>query len=839
MIEIARRRLLTRLDEPVPLVILEGVAGAGKRTLLRQWAAQPSSGRVRAVVDIDPRQPSQSAVLVQILQALEVQGVAVPPVAYQRLVAATGPGDGLSVLESVIGPIGGGLDLCLIGYELVPADAFVGLAALHRRLPRVRVVMETTDAAEAVRRAAADGLPLTTIGDGELAFDRGEVAALLAGLGGEAAPGAAEALWRITGGHPGLVTAAIGSAPGDCLSGAAVRSEVLGRWWSWRGEPTAFERHLLQTAMMPRFALAQAGWITGAERVREHTERMVALGFGVMRAHPRLAGPVFTWHEDFRQEILRAADEDPSAPGHDYPALVAAARKAGDLDLAAVALVQAGDLDAAETVVRSTLEQILATGDLAVWEPLLRLAPARFARHPGLQLVRMVLARRSGAASGRVAVHLDDYARRLAARPVSDPLERLWMLALAGRAACEAGELARALECARRWNGLAVDLRDLLVEHPDQVGSMALSMIEVLVQLDLLPAAAEAADFVIELLETGSQPDFGLADEWRERALRTRRCVAAVVDQTAPEDPAASVLPVRPGQGAELDEVLVAVHQAWVLLDAGDLDAAERITRRAVERAARPEAWPVLLLTRAVALIGTRQHGGLERLQLRHLESPDWRRRQFTPGRVGGIAAILETLVPLALGRPRSRSALDTMATGPVVAMVRHYLENDPRRLAPAALERLPRRVRELALSLETLTVLRAGDLPLAAGTFAMVCAQLPDAGALPLAFAFADPDEVDRLAAAHDDPGSSCGSHLEFARRVAATLPAWAGVVDLSERERELLAHLRRGTCNRSIAAELFVSVNTVKFHRANLYRKLGATTREEALAAALRFGL
>lgn len=40
--EILRERLLARLDAPFPLTILEGIEGSGRRTLLKQWAAQPS-----------------------------------------------------------------------------------------------------------------------------------------------------------------------------------------------------------------------------------------------------------------------------------------------------------------------------------------------------------------------------------------------------------------------------------------------------------------------------------------------------------------------------------------------------------------------------------------------------------------------------------------------------------------------------------------------------------------------------------------------------------------------------------------------------------------------------
>jgi LuxR family maltose regulon positive regulatory protein len=55
-----------------------------------------------------------------------------------------------------------------------------------------------------------------------------------------------------------------------------------------------------------------------------------------------------------------------------------------------------------------------------------------------------------------------------------------------------------------------------------------------------------------------------------------------------------------------------------------------------------------------------------------------------------------------------------------------------------------------------------------------------------------------------------------------------------LSERELEVLQLIAAGKTNRRIASELFVSVGTVKTHINNLYRKLDAHSRTQALARA-----
>lgn len=62
---------------------------------------------------------------------------------------------------------------------------------------------------------------------------------------------------------------------------------------------------------------------------------------------------------------------------------------------------------------------------------------------------------------------------------------------------------------------------------------------------------------------------------------------------------------------------------------------------------------------------------------------------------------------------------------------------------------------------------------------------------------------------------------------------------VELTAREREVLTLLVSGLSVSVIAKRLVVSPNTVKKQRASIYRKLGATTREEAAIAAIARGL
>jgi DNA-binding NarL/FixJ family response regulator len=64
----------------------------------------------------------------------------------------------------------------------------------------------------------------------------------------------------------------------------------------------------------------------------------------------------------------------------------------------------------------------------------------------------------------------------------------------------------------------------------------------------------------------------------------------------------------------------------------------------------------------------------------------------------------------------------------------------------------------------------------------------------------------------------------------------AGAFASQLSPRELAVLERLADGAANRDIANELQITVNTVKFHLASIYRKLGVDNRTEASVAFVR---
>jgi DNA-binding NarL/FixJ family response regulator len=68
------------------------------------------------------------------------------------------------------------------------------------------------------------------------------------------------------------------------------------------------------------------------------------------------------------------------------------------------------------------------------------------------------------------------------------------------------------------------------------------------------------------------------------------------------------------------------------------------------------------------------------------------------------------------------------------------------------------------------------------------------------------------------------------FAASAATVGPDMSSIPDLTAREFEILRWVAAGASNSTIARELYVTEQTVKFHLSNIYRKLGVANRTQA---------
>jgi DNA-binding NarL/FixJ family response regulator len=73
-----------------------------------------------------------------------------------------------------------------------------------------------------------------------------------------------------------------------------------------------------------------------------------------------------------------------------------------------------------------------------------------------------------------------------------------------------------------------------------------------------------------------------------------------------------------------------------------------------------------------------------------------------------------------------------------------------------------------------------------------------------------------------------------------AGSVPSPGGPgIRLSARESQVLVLVASGLSNREIATQCFLSINSVKTYIRSAYRKIGATTRTQAVLWALEHGL
>jgi LuxR family maltose regulon positive regulatory protein len=93
--------------------------------------------------------------------------------------------------------------------------------------------------------------------------------------------------------------------------------------------------------------------------------------------------------------------------------------------------------------------------------------------------------------------------------------------------------------------------------------------------------------------------------------------------------------------------------------------------------------------------------------------------------------------------------------------------------------------------------------------------------------------DYVRRLLAAFPDVEPE---HFEPTKPQETSESEW--VEPLSERELEVLELIAQGLTNWEIASRLFLSLNTVKAHNRNIYGKLGARNRTQAVVRARALG-
>jgi LuxR family transcriptional regulator, maltose regulon positive regulatory protein len=851
---VPRPRLLDRLDEGTldsVLTLLSAPPGAGKTVLLGSWLRERIPDRRIAWVQL--REGDRTPVWQRLLDAARPDGGPASPPA-----PVGGPADdgSLALAEEFVATLeqrSEPLVLVVDDLHYAPPAALAALDRVVRAPPSALrlVAASRIDPPLSLHLLRVTG-DLAEIRAHELAFTAAEAGVLFARMGLELDERDLRAvLDRTEGWATGLrlfgLSLLAHAGDRDLVERLIVDERPVAEFLAAEvlGSQTSDVRgFLLRTSILDAVDGPLANELTG----RSDGERVLEQLFRDNVFIERVAGPahVYRYHQLFGA-LLRA--EVAYELGDELPALhrlaaVSLARR-GHAIAAVRHAVEAEQWELAAALVAEHWSAVFAADDgISPFETLDRLPLAAAADSPVLAAFTALTRIGSASPRGEAALLADAEARRddvpEAVRPGFEALLR-YAAALAARgrgtfkqasklagealergavetSSSEIEEQRRALYLATKgaaelWEGSAEEAQSLLEEAVDvarRTGT-AVAEIDALAHLALLE------------LCTGQL----------RRAARIARAALELERTHGRSLPAGVVARV----------VLALVQHAW-----GDLDAADAALASAITLTRRSGDLPGRALAAvAAASVALSESGDAADDALLHLRA--MRRRRPAAGLLDGRIAALEARLLAKTAR------LDEAAA--VVAEP----GSDPHQVVAAARIRLA-----LGQPVEAVAFLeqRQGGnayVEIEARVTEAIARRMSGdeaqaAAALELALALAEPELVRRPFL---DAGGAVrellGAHLRRTnthRWLAADLVALLdgrnaadGIAPaelleaLSDRETEVLHYLPTIMSNADIAAELFVSVNTVKTHVKSIYRKLGATRRQDAVRRARQLRL
>ncbi|MFI8090562.1 LuxR C-terminal-related transcriptional regulator [Streptomyces sp. NPDC086080] len=842
-----RERLNGHLDQALgtPLTMVNGPAGAGKTLLVADWAER--RGRLPvAWLTADAAGDGPGVFWAYLLRALRTAGVSLPsdvgvPADANRVAPAL-PVRLAAELSGRQRPVVVVLD----EFDRVTAPEIAGQLefVLRHAGPGLRLVLVTrTEPLMPLHRYRAAG-ELTEIRGAELAFTPQEAAQLLELHGLRLPPAAVRALVERTRGWAAglrLSALAAGQSPdpevylkefeaGRSTIADFLLAEVLKR------QDARTQDLLLRVSVLDRFGPGLANAVTGrddAEAVLARLSRENAfvehLGHGLYRLHPLFA------------EILRAHLRI-RRPGME-PGLHRRAatwlRRSGAL---AEALAHGAAADDWEFTAHALIDDLAIgqffTGPRSDTTAGLFTAMGRDGAGPAQELVRAAgrLARRD--LDGGLA-HLRRVRYELAEHDgtTDEAAARLSCALLEALAARLAGAPERAEDAARAAEGLWDAVPELLDRHPevtalllDHLGSARLWAGHFEEARDALVTVADCAPgAATALVREDALGRLALIDQlhgWLGRAERWAREALAETERFG----------LFPSSGTGVDRVVLAA----VAVDRDELGRARALLDTSAEShpALRD---PVLEACRALTTARLHLASGDPGAALRAVEAD-------VPADVASPWVRAETALVAAaahLAGGRARTAVGLLARVPD-EQVACAVEAAGVQLAAgrtAAAVRLLDRVRPEGRAGPAVTVRaalvraraadEAGDRAAARG---LVGRALAEARRERLRRPFAEAGPWIRpylRAAAPHPPATGTGPPP---RRREPPPPV---VEELSGRERDVLRRLALTMSTEEIAADLYVSVNTVKTHLKSVYRKLSVNRRNEAVRRARELDL
>lgn len=490
------------------------------------------------------------------------------------------------------------------------------------------------------------------------------------------------------------------------------------------------------------------------------------------------------------------------------------AERDGDEELLLSMMLAAGRLEEAEALLRERIWDLLPDALAPLWSPLMRCSPLELVDHPALLAARLRLGPHRDRSP--VSVRAARAARERRRGEQISPWARCGELAHALHRALYAGDRDGMIDLYTRVRALIEDLvgSDAIEDAGGREVSELMFLADTVFRSGNTNPAAEIARFVVRVIEVGPYR----LDPRGERLDAARRLILHDHRGRGLEDilDASVLLAGNQFLRHDGDIVVAAMIQMWQVMDDGEFEGADAHLRAAAERIADPGSWRILQLMRA--------HLAVHRRATEEIQTYVSAFERTTLATAGPFAQQAHSQIQRLADHLSRHTGHAVPSPG--------FLPVTPSPCAPFS-----PRIEFTVHLMEALYAVREGRLPEVRTALGRAAALSPRREIGLYTLAHATQDEVKALCTVAEDVPGAERLHLERALRIAGVLDA--PTLEISQREREVLGHLRRGVTNPEMAEAMFVSVNTVKFHRANLMRKLGASHRDELLAAAAVRGL
>lgn len=852
-----RPRVAARLAEATRrrLTVVAAPAGFGKTTAVAAWIA--GSGLPIAWLTLDEGDNELGRFLAYLVGAVRRCCPQVGAAALQQIARA--PLRWPAVLASLLNDVAAQSDpllLVLDDFEVLQAQEVLDAVAfaIEHQPPNLHLVIcSRAEPRLPLARLRARG-QLAEVGVDDLRFSPEETARFLEqATSRRLSPEGSHTLHaRTEGWIAGLQLAAlslrrtadherfVASFAGDHrhIAGYLV-DEVL------RHEPPAVQEFLLATSVLRKLSDDLCDAVTGGSDGGPMLAKLAASNLFVQPLDEQQRW--YRYHGLFAELLQhRLVARDPEAAPRLHRRAAAWFDEHGLVGEAIHHALASGDSECAARLAERHGHLLLARGeDRAVVAWLSRLPAAAFARHPELGVVD-ALARLASRDVDGAARRLDTVERRIAELPAPPPV-LVRSLRVAEAAVCLfRGDAAHALELAAEADTIDAEQPPSLAGAVETVMALAhhargeLGEARRFAALGLAAGVADESPRSVLLLGALLGRIDIVEGRLRRAEADTRELLALAVKngwwevsfRTAPQLVLAEALYER-GALAEAEEVVASAHELAARLGPDEHEdlAGEWLTRVRLARGVAPDA----------------AHRDLARAA-----REDFFLHLFEPPAYHRLCWELDAGDALAVVAELGRRGVEAHARTPDPAREREYLLLARALVARGrAVEALPLLGRILlaaeaggrrgtaiaALALQAIARHLQGSAPQAQEALRRALALVGDEGYVRVFVELGPPmlNLLGRTASAA--PGGATIERLlaSFAEAPPVAPPAAAPLgVPIRERELDVLRCLAAGMSQPEVAAHLYLSLNTVKTHVRNLYGKLGAQSRSQALRRA-----